>query len=88
MPVLVTQKLNLSKSLYMSQLPASLKKIRSKMKALSCQHFPHYKPMGAIGCLGVLSQSAPKPYATFPHPIMLHIKFYKDWQTGLRDSQV
>ena len=37
---------NSSEILYPSQLPASLKKVRSKMKALSCpQHFPHYKSM-------------------------------------------
>ena len=34
-------------------LPASMKKIRSKMKALEwSQHFSHYNPMGAIGCHG------------------------------------
>ena len=34
-------------------LPASMKKIRSKMKALEwTQHFPHYNPMGAIRCHG------------------------------------
>ena len=37
---------NLSKILWLSSLPASMKKIRSKMKALACsQHFPHYNPM-------------------------------------------
>ena len=35
--------------LCMFSLPASMKKIRSKMRALECsQHFPHYNPMGAI----------------------------------------
>ena len=44
---------NLSEILWLSSLPASLKKIRSKMKALACsQHFPHYNPMGAICCHG------------------------------------
>ena len=39
--------------LWMFSLPASMKKIRSKMKALEwTQHFPHYNPMGAIGCHG------------------------------------
>ena len=39
--------------LWMLSLPASIKKIRSKMKALECsQHFPHYNPMGAICCHG------------------------------------
>ena len=45
--------LNSSEILWLSSLPASMKKIRSKMKALVCsQHFPHYNPMGAIGCHG------------------------------------
>ena len=44
---------NLSEILWLSSLPASMKKIRSKMKALACsQHFPHYNPMGAIRCHG------------------------------------
>ena len=44
---------NLSEILWLSSLPASMKKIRSKMKALErTQHFPHYNPMGAIGCHG------------------------------------
>ena len=39
--------------LWMFLLPASMKKIRSKMRAQECsQHFPHYIPMGAIGCHG------------------------------------
>ena len=42
-----------SEMLWMSSLPASMKKIRSKMKVLECsQDFPHYNPMGAIGCHG------------------------------------
>ena len=44
---------NSSEMLWMFLLPASMKKIRSKMKALEwSQHFPHYNPMGAIGCHG------------------------------------
>ena len=44
---------NSSEMLWMFSLPASMKKIRSKMKALECsQHFPHYNPMGAIRCHG------------------------------------
>ena len=44
---------NLSEILWLSSLPASMKKILSKMKALACsQHFPHYNPMGAIRCHG------------------------------------
>ena len=44
---------NLSEILWLSSLPASMKKIRYKMKALEwTQHFPHYNPMGAIRCHG------------------------------------
>ena len=44
---------NSSEMLWLFLLPASMKKIRSKMKALECsQHFPHYNPMGAIRCHG------------------------------------
>ena len=44
---------NSSEMLWMFLLPASMKKIRSKMKALEwSQHFPHYSPMGAIRCHG------------------------------------
>ena len=44
---------NSSEMLWMFLLPASIKKIRSKMKALEwTQHFPHYNPMGAICCHG------------------------------------
>ena len=45
--------LNLSEILWLSSLPESMKKIRSKMKALErTQHFPHYNPMGATRCHG------------------------------------
>ena len=44
---------NSSEMLWMFSLPASMKKIRSKMKALEwTQHFSHYNPMGAICCHG------------------------------------
>ena len=44
---------NSSEMLWMFSLPASMKKIRSKMKALEwTQQFPHYNPMGAICCHG------------------------------------
>ena len=47
-----------SEMLWMFLLPASMKKIRSKMKALEwTQHFPHYNPMGAICCHGNLSSN-------------------------------
>ena len=49
---------NLSEILWLSSLPANMKKIRSKMKALEwTQHFPHYNPMGAICCHGNLSSN-------------------------------
>ena len=38
---------NSSRLLWLSSLPARMKKIQSKMKALEClQDFPHYKSMG------------------------------------------
>ena len=44
---------NSSEMLWMFSLPARMKKIQSKMRALECsQHFPHYIPMGGIGCHG------------------------------------
>ena len=44
---------NSSEILWMFSLPASMKKIRSKMKALEwTHHFPHYNPLGAICCHG------------------------------------
>ena len=70
-------------------LPASMKKIRSKMKALECsQHFPHYNPMGAIRCHGHQSSDLiwPKTYCSLsPTPMMVQIKFRNDWPTGCGD---
>ena len=44
---------NSSEIFSLFSLPASMKKIRSKMKALEwTQHFLHYNPMGAICCHG------------------------------------
>ena len=44
---------NSSEMLLMFSLPASMKKILSKLKALECsQHCPHYNAMGAIRCHG------------------------------------
>ena len=62
---------NSSEMLWMFSLPASMKKIRSKMTALECsQHFPHYNPMGAILCHRhrVPIRSGPNPNAAFPPP--------------------
>ena len=45
--------LNSSKLSCMSLLPARMRMIDSKMKALEwTQHFPHYNPMEAICCHG------------------------------------
>ena len=55
----------------MFSLSASMKKIRSKMKALECsQHFPYYNAMGAIRCHGIRVPigSGPKPIEPFPRP--------------------
>ena len=43
----------LSEMLWLSSLPARMKKIRSKLKALEwSQDFPHYNPITAIRCHG------------------------------------
>ena len=70
---------NTSKMLWMSSLPASMKKIRSKMKVLEwSQAFSHYNLMGAIRCHGNQSSDPiwPKTYCSFsPTQVMLQIKF-------------
>ena len=44
---------NLFEILWLSLLPARIKKNKSKMKELEwSQDFPHYNPMGAICCHG------------------------------------
>ena len=44
---------NLFEILWLSSLPARIKKNQSKMKELEwSQNFPHYNPMGAICCHG------------------------------------
>ena len=64
-----------SEMLCMFSLPASMKKIRSKMKALECsQHFLHYNPMGAIRCHGHQSSDPiwPKTLCSLsPNPMMV-----------------
>ena len=62
---------NSSEMLWMFSLPASMKKIRSKMKALEwSQHFPHYNPWELSIAMDtrVLIGSGPKPNAAFPPP--------------------
>ena len=83
---------NSSEMLWMFSLPASMKKIRSKMKALEwTQHFPHYNPMGAIRCHGHQSSDPiwPKtPCSLSPTPMMVQLKFRYDWPTGCGDIRV
>ena len=86
------QNLNSSEILYMSWLPASIKRIGSKATEKRWRHhFPHYKSMGAFCCHGHRSFD-PICLKTLcslsPPPVMLHIKFDQDWPTGLRDIQV
>ena len=53
----------------MLSLPASVKKIRSKMKALECsQHFPHYNlwELSVAMDTRVPIRSGPKPNVAFP----------------------
>ena len=46
-------KFEIVRDIMVSSLPVSMKKIRSKMKALACsQNFSHYNHMGAIRCHG------------------------------------
>ena len=76
----------------MSSLPESIKKIRSKMKALEwSQAFSHYNSMGAFRCHGNQSSNLiwPKTYCNFsPTLVMLQIKFDRNWPAGLRDIHV
>ena len=73
---------NSSEMFQMFLLPANMKKIQSKMKALECsQHFPHYKPMRAICCNGHHSSDPiwPKTLCSLsPYPMMVQIKFRDD----------
>ena len=83
---------NLSEILWLPSLPVSMKKIRSKMKALACsQHFPHYNPMGAIRCHGHQSSDLiwSQIYCILsPYPMMLQKKNRCNGPTGLRDIHV
>ena len=62
------------------------------MKALEwSQAFSHYNSMGAICCHGNQSSNPiwPKTYCSFsPTPVMLQIKFDRNWPSGLRDIHV
>ena len=53
--------------------------------------FPHYKSMWAFCCHGHQSFDPiclKTLCSLFPPSVMLHIKFYQDWPTGLRDIQL
>ena len=73
--------------LWLSLLPARIKKNKSKMKELEwSQDFPHYNPMGAICCHGNRSSDPILPKS--PTPMMLLMKFDYDWPAGFRDIHV
>ena len=73
----------------MSSLPASIKRIGSKITEKKWRpHFPHYKSMGAFCCHGnqTFDPICPKTLCSLSlNSMMLHIKFDQDWQTGFRD---
>ena len=83
---------NPSKLLWLSLLPARIKKIQSKMRELEwSQGFPHYNSMGAICCHGNQSSDPiwPKTLSSqSPTPMMLQMKFDYDQPAGLRDIHV
>ena len=83
---------NPSKILWLSSLPARIKKNQSKMKELEwSQGFPHYNPMGAICCHGNQSFNLiwPKTLCSLsPTPMMLQIEFDYNQSAGLRDIHV
>ena len=78
--------------LWLSLLPARIKKNESKMKKLEwSQDFPHYNPMGAICCHESQSSDLilPKTSCNQSHtPMMLLMKFDYDWPAGFRDIHV
>ena len=78
--------------LWLSSLPARIKKNQSKMKELECsQGFPNDNPMGAICCHGNQSSNPiwPKTLCSqSPTPMMLLMKFDYDWPASLREIHV
>ena len=83
----------LSEILWLSLLPASMKKIRSKMKALEwTQHFPHYNPMGAIRCHDGHQSSDPiwpkTQCSLSPTPMKVQLKYRYDWPPSCGDIMV
>ena len=83
---------NPSKILWLSLLPARIKKNQSKMKEFEwSQGFPHYNPMGAICCHGNQSSDPiwPETYwSQSPTPMMLLMNFDYDQPADLRDIHV
>ena len=74
----------------MFSLPASIKRIRYTEKRWK-HHVSHCKSMGAFCCHGNqnFDSICPKTLCSLsPTRMMLHIKFDKDWPTGLWDIQV
>ena len=73
---------NSSEMLWISLLPASMKKIQLKMKVLECsQDFLNYNPMGAIRCHG--NQSSNPIYVGY-HLLLLHTKYKSTGPHGSR----
>ena len=83
---------NPSEILWLSLLPARIKKNQSKMKELEwSQGFPHYNPMGAIHCHGNQSSNliwSKTLCSQSPTPMMLLMKFDYDQPADLRDIHV
>ena len=76
----------------MSQLPASIKRIRSKTAEKTWwRPFPHYNPMGAIRCHGNQSSDlicTETSCSLSPTPMILQIKFDCNPPAGLGDIHV
>ena len=71
----------------MFSLPACMKKIRPKMKALECsQHFPIITLWELSVAMDnrVPIRSGPKPNAAFPHPNDGSENIGSDWPTGFQ----
>ena len=78
--------------LWLSLLPARIKKNKSKMKELEwSQDFPHYNPMGAICCHRNQSSIPIRPNtlcSQSPTIMMFQMKFDYDRPASLRDIHV
>ena len=81
---------NSSEMLWMSSLPASMKKIRSKIKVLVLTRFSPLPYMGVAGIwvtFGHVTQM-PRKNFRFPYPRRLHRKFRFDWPSSFRGEDV